>query len=750
MTAARPATDSAVRRPGEPRAPAGAGTVLATAAWWAVILGLAIGGAALTVVSWGQLTAGDRASNLSTSVAALAYATLGTLIVRHAGNLVGWLMLGEATALAFLALGSAYAVTGLAARPGTLPAAGVVGALGEDAFVPVLVGLAVMLLLFPSGTLPTPRWRPLAVAGVVLAGLATGGYLVSPRVVALPAPGGQSLLYRNPLGIKPLGPVLSAALVGSLNELTAVLAIFLTPALVSLVIRYRTGRRLLRQQLKWLALIAAGVIICQIIAALAIATGHGGGPFESVPNLITPVIVLFGIPAAMTIAILRHRLFDIDLIISRALVYTLLSAAVTAVYAGIVLGIGTFAGHQGGPALTIAAAVSIALLFQPLRYRAQRLANRLVYGERATPYQVLADFAADMAGQLDLGEALDRMVSLLAGASGATSAEAWIRVGGQLRPIAAWPRGSVFPPAVELPDAGSQFDAAGLRAALPALDGPPHAVAVRHGDDLLGALSLRKPRNEPLTPAEDKLLEHVASQAGLVLRNAQLTAELRASIVDLQASRRRLVEAQDVERRKIERDLHDGAQQQLVALAIQLSMLEDAADDPGLIRELAPQLKTAARAALDDLRDLARGIYPPLLAERGLAGALRAQAARVPVPVQVEADDVGRYPADTESTVYFCVLEALQNVAKYAGAALATVRICGAGATLEFSVSDDGSGFDAARPRPGSGLQGMADRLAALGGSLQVRSQPGHGTTITGRLPAPALAALARAEDRPG
>ena len=205
----------------------------------------------------------------------------------------------------------------------------------------------------------------------------------------------------------------------------------------------------------------------------------------------------------MAIAILRHRLFDIDVIISRAVVYGLLSAAFTGVYLGIVLGIGTFVGHQGGPVLTIASAVTIALLFQPLRRRAQLFANRFVYGKRATPYQVLSDFAGDMAGQLDLTEAVDRMVSVLAGATGAARAEAWIRVGTQLRPAAIWPHGSPPSTAVALGPDGS----------LPAFAGTSRTVAVHHGGELLGALSLQKPKNEPLTSTEDELLRHLASQA---------------------------------------------------------------------------------------------------------------------------------------------------------------------------------------------------------------------------------------------
>ena len=260
-------------------------------------------------------------------------------------------------------------------------------------------------------------------------------------------------------------------------------------------------------------------------------------------------------------------------------------------------------------------------------------------------------------------------------------------------------------------------------------------VPVRHGEDLLGAISLAKPREEALTSTEDSLLQHLASQASLVMRNAQLTAELRATIEELLASRRRLVEAQDAERRRIERNLHDGAQQQLIALAIQLGLLAESAGDPEFIRQAIPDLKAQLSTALEDLRALARGIYPPLLAEQGLVTALRAQAARSPVPVVVEAGQVGRYPQEAESTVYFCALEALANVARHARASRATVRLAQTGGTLEFSVSDDGAGLPATGTSHGSGLQGMSDRLAAHGGTLDIRSRPGQGTSITGRLP---------------
>jgi signal transduction histidine kinase len=681
----------------------------------------------LTVLGWSHLAISDAVGNAGGAAGAIAYAALGVLIVRRAGNLTGWFMLAEGAGIAVMVAGSAYAVVGLKVSPGTLPVPAAVGALAECSFAIVTTGLIAIFLFFPTGRLPSPRWRPAALAGLGLTGLVLAAFAISTRTVALPAPGGISLSYPNPLAVPALGP---AEWLGTLNGLVVLFVLLLAPAVVSLVLRYRRGDQRLRQQMKWLALVVVGVLICQVVGVLAIVTGQQGGPLQAVPNAITPFLVFLGIPVAIAIAILRYRLFDIDVIISRALLFTLLSAGVTAVYAAIVLGIGTVVGSGSDPLLTVAAAVVIALLFQPLRQRASLLANRLVYGHRATPYQVLSDFAADMAGQLDLGDALDRMASLLAGAAGATRVEAWIRVGAELRPSAVWPGGSAPSAAVQL------NGASGGAAELPVLDPGARVVPVRHGDDLLGAISLSKPPQETLTSTEDSLLQHLASQASLVMRNAQLTAELRATIDELLASRRRLVEAQDAERRRIERNLHDGAQQQLIALAIQLGLLAESADDPDLIRQAIPDLKAQLSAALDDLRALARGIYPPLLAEQGLVMALRAQAARSPVPVALEADQVGRYPQDAESTVYFCTLEALQNVAKHARASAVTVRLSGSGEVLEFSVSDDGAGFPAATARDGSGLQGMSDRLAAHGGTLAVRSHPGQGTTITGRLPA--------------
>ena len=269
--------------------------------------------------------------------------------------------------------------------------------------------------------------------------------------------------------------------------------------------------------------------------------------------------------------------------------------------------------------------------------------------------------------------------------------------------------------------------ASGGAAELPVLDPGARVVPVRHGDDLLGAISLSKPPSEPLTGTEDSLLRHLASQASLVMRNAQLTAELRATIEELLASRRRLVEAQDAERRQIERNLHDGAQQQLIALAIQLGLLAEPADDPDLIRQAIPDLKAQLSTALDDLRALARGIYPPLLAEQGLVMALRAQAARSPVPVVLDAGPGRAVPAGRRE----------HGLLLHAGGAAergqARPGLPGDGPpgrlgdTLEFSVSDDGAGFPAAdQPRLGpAGHVGPAGRARRHPGR-PLPARPGH------------------------
>ncbi len=252
---------------------------------------------------------------------------------------------------------------------------------------------------------------------------------------------------------------------------------------------------------------------------------------------------------------------------------------------------------------------------------------------------------------------------------------------------------------------------------------------VRDRGKLLGALSVAMPPNDPMTPAKEKLVRDLASQAGLSLRNVRLVEELRAS-------QRRIVSAQDQERRRVERNIHDGAQQQLVALTVKMRLARSlAGKDADAAERMLAQMEAEAQTALEDLRDLARGIYPPLLADKGLSAALEAQARKSGLPVEVSPDGVGRYPAEVEAAIYFSVLEGLQNIAKYADASHVEVRLGATETRVRFEVRDDGVGFDPSSTGYGTGLQGIADRVSALEGSVDVRSTPGEGTVLTGELP---------------
>lgn len=580
-----------------------------------------------------------------------------------------------------------------------------------------------MLVIFPTGSLPSPRWRPVALAMLIATIAGVAAFIVTPREIALPVPGGISIGFPNPLAV----PSFADTFVGTLPGLGAVSAVLFAAAAAALVVRRRSGDPELRQQIKWVALIGALFLVCQIALTVALVALGDDSWVTTTIGLASAATALFGLPAAITIAILKHGLYEIDLIINRAVVYGLLATGLTVVYVSIVAGIGALVGSGRGPILTIGAAVVIAMLFQPLRRRAQLAANRLVYGERATPYEVMSRFADAMARTGSLEEQLDRMVALVASGTGATRVEVWIRVGTSLRAVATWPSGSPTPPPIPAPDDDAP----------PPFEDATATVGIWQDAERLGTIVLSKSKNEPLSPTEAALVEHVASQAGLVVRNVRLTAELRLTIDELRASRRRLVEAQDSERRKIERNLHDGAQQRLIALGVQLGLLERVARDPARLESLGdaiPPLRSALQDALDELRDLARGIYPPLLADRGLAAALGAQAAKAAVRTVVDADGIGRYDEEVEAAVYFCALEALQNVSKYADASLAAVRLAESDGWLEFDIEDDGRGFDPGATR-GSGLQGMADRLDAIGGSLDSESRPGGGTVVRGRIP---------------
>ena len=230
----------------------------ATAAW-AVAVAMALGGLVLIIFAWNDLVTGDAIATLCDVPAAVLYATLGALIVRRAGNVIGWYLAGAGIAVAAVGLASAYAVLGIS-NPGTLPEPRVVGLLGEWSFVPLVCGIAFMFLLFPTGHLPSPRWRPVGALCVLLIALTMIGFLIHPRMVALPAPGGISLTFQNPLGVHSLPGTLARVLIGTINDLWVVFIALLAVSTAAMTIRYRSGGRELRQQIKWIAFTAAAAL----------------------------------------------------------------------------------------------------------------------------------------------------------------------------------------------------------------------------------------------------------------------------------------------------------------------------------------------------------------------------------------------------------------------------------------------------------------------------------------------------------
>jgi signal transduction histidine kinase len=640
-------------------------------------------------------------------VLSIVFGTVGALIAsRRPDNVIGWLFLGMGLVGGIGSAGTEYGTYAYYEGHGSR-ALGHVGAWLANWVWVILIGplFTFIPLTFPDGRLRSRRWRP--VVAVAVAAMAVGaiGFALTPRIEG-------EFDVGNPFGLEAEQPWVGVSFAAVFVLLAAAVA-----SAVSLILRYREARGEERAQMKWLVYSAA-------LATVALALF---GPTSWGPGVLILITCFFLIPVAVAVAILRYRLYDVDLVINKTVVYGALAAFVALVYVAVVIGIGAAVGATGGErslGLSILATAIVALAFQPLRQRLQRLVNRLVYGKRATPYEVLSEFAAHVGETFSTEDILPRTARIVGEGVGAARADVWLRIGDHLRPAATWPVGSEPLESVRLGDEEL-------------LELPGHdAFPVRHRGELLGVLTVVKQRGEPVTPAEEKLLGDLASQAGLVLRNARLTEELRAHVEELRASRQRIVAAQDAERRRIERNLHDGAQQELVGLAVRLRLAEGTAEsDPPKTRRMLLDLQAEAAGALETLRDLARGIFPPVLADAGLAAALDVQARRSPIPVRLSVDGVGRHASEVEAAVYFCVLEALQNAAKYSDASGADVRVWTGDGELAFAVADDGRGFDPATTPRGMGLQNMADRLAALGGSLEVRSAPGSGTTVEGRIP---------------
>jgi signal transduction histidine kinase len=632
----------------------------------------------------------------------------------------------------------------------------------------------------------TPQWQQ--AAGAVLGAVAFGADRLSARFAAEAAPAAHRHLAvgagmvaaalmvavsvhlllslpdgrlrsrgRRACALTAYGTALVAggALAAAGQEVPAWLAVLiwsvaLAAAFPAARLRYDSAAGRDRERLQWAAI--GGAAGCCLALAVTVLYLLVGWPAPAGP-VAEGLTVLF--PLGMSAGDVPRLGSRGGRLLVQVLAVAGFAATVSVIYLVVILGLGRPPSDSADRrllGLSMVAAAVAAVSFAPARERLTDWANRQVFGARQAPDEVLRTFGSRMTRAIALDELLLQLAESLRKTMALASAEVYTGLGDVLERTAAVPDtgarslviGDRERPVIARAGVSGQ---AWASVWLPALIGDPallRVAPVSHAGELLGLIVVRRPVTAgPFSAEDDRVLTELARQVGLALHNARLDtalattlAELRKQADELRRSRARIVASADAERRRVERDLHDGAQQHLVALAVNLRLTRDlVTDDPQTAALMIDQLAGEVKATIQELRDLAHGIYPPLLADSGLGEALRAAGRRSPLPVTVAADGLGRYRLEIESAVYFCCLEALQNAAKHAAGAQVEVRLWEESGGLLFSVGDDGPGFDVAKARGGHGYTNMADRLGAIGGTVRWDSAPGQGTRVSGSVP---------------
>ncbi|TQN41612.1 histidine kinase/DNA gyrase B/HSP90-like ATPase [Blastococcus colisei] len=672
--------------PAGPRARAAWGLPLLTAA----LATLAVGAA----VSAGGPPADDPNPAplpflLVVLAAALVFAGVGALVAeRRPRNPVGWSLAVVGPGLASVFAAKAWADLALV-QPGRWPDPTAVAWVTNSLAPLALLAPTVLLLFFPDGALPSPRWRPVlwtSVAAAIAGALALG--MRPDEIDASDFPG-----LSNPVEVD--GPV--GVLAGDVVPATTVLGTAtLLAALGSQVVRYRRAVVRQRQQIKWIAYPAALNVVCWT------ATEFAPAPLDAL-LWVAGLAALAGLPVGAAVAILRHRLYDIDLLISRTLVYGVLSAVVVAVYVVVVAWLGALLQIEDSLAVSLVATGLAAVMFAPLRERVQRWVNRLVFGRRDDPYEVLSRLGRHLEAALAPAAALRAIVETVRSALDLHYTGLEVRT----------------PDGEDLPAAES---------GVPGQDDPLRVLLV-HQQEAVGTLVLT-PRSR-LRDADAPLIEDLARQAAAAVHAARLTDEL-------QQARERLVAGREEERRRLRRDLHDGLGPQLAAQTLKVGSARALYPvRPQAADAILAELEVDVERALDDLRRLIEDLRPPALDELGLVGAVREAALRYrvsDVQVAVEADELPPLPAAVEVAAYRIVDEAVTNVVRHARARRCTVRLTCAAGDLVVEVVDDGVG-----PRrtwsAGVGLNSMRERAAELGGRCTLGTADGGGTRVGALLP---------------
>ena len=636
------------------------------------------------------------------SIAGVVIFVVGAILAwRVPTNPISWLLLVTGVGLAGPALLRAVALE--VADPATAAWMDAVSYAFSTASVLLL---PIVLLRFPDGRAPSQPWRYIEwLAGAAaffgfLAALFNGGWGGDQTQALAPSP-----LFEQ---TTPVGDVFSAIFYPSF-------LLAFVGASISLIVRYRRSTGEARLQFKWLAY-AAGFLLAGLIAIL-IDSGFAAVSTDKLWEATLMSLAFAAIPASIGVAVLKYRLYEVDVVISRTVVLAVLAVFITITYVLIVVGLGQLIGGDSNSLLLqIAATALVAVAFEPVRFMAQRWANRLVYGKRATPYEVLSDLTERLSGSEEGEGTLTRMATLLRDGTGADRATVWLGEPGEMTVAATSPSDVSVS---EEPD----------------MDGET-GFSVIHDADVVGALEVVKPPGSLLSTTERSLVADLAGSAGAVLGYQRLNVSLAERARDLEESRARLVGVQDQERKRLERDLHEGAEQYIVALKVKVGVASQMAgkhDAPELAKLLGG-LTLEAQAALDDVQSLAKGIYPPILESDGLGAAVSALASSAPVEVSVERDGVDRYPAEVEAAVYFDISEAVTNAVKHAEPPI-HINLSDRNGLLVFSVADGGPGFDIDESDMGSGLENMADRINAVGGTLTVHSATGESTRVSGEIP---------------
>lgn len=628
-------------------------------------------------LSWGLEPAWDSVLN---AVYAVTVAGAGALIVsRHPGHRIGWLFIADAT-FSVLPVDLAQG-WGLRGAEQGWPAAPFAEWFALWAWIAGGPAFVLRFLLFPDGHLTRRGWAAVAWANIVGVVLFVPGYALSPDI------GDLFVGDRNPYAV-------DGALTGVLQAVGMPLFLgSVVVAIVPLVQRLRRASGVERLQLRWF--VFASVCAAVILPVVAL--------LWSVAPVVRPLsaIALIGMPVGAAIGILRYRLYDIDVVISRTLAYGALSVVLAGTYAVTVVVIGAAVG-RGSAWSTAGATLAVAAAFGPLRHRVQDAVDRRFNRARFDALQRMAGFLDD----LHSGRAVPEDVEgVYRNALGVEDLHLHLF----------------------LPDSDLAVDVAGAPVADDSDDGR-RRWPIRHAGASLGTV---------LAPADlaerGSIVPKVLDAGALAVEIARLRVGLRRQLDEVAASRARIVAAGDDERRRIERDLHDGAQQRLVSIGLALRHAQHALGpsvDPDVTRTLDDAVAEIT-VAIDELRELARGLRPALL-DTGLGPALRDLARRAPLPVEVVANG-DRYPTEVETAAYFTACEGLTNAVKHADATKVELRATRERGGLVVAVVDDGIG--GAIAREGTGLAGLADRVAARGGTLRIDSGAGRGTTLVAEFP---------------